>query len=1159
MIERLARIHRLLPAVLGLLAFGVAYYALSRVGLALKAQPEEVSVFWPASGVALGVVALSPRRWWPALAGTIFIANLIAQLIARGAHPASFGLAATNAIEPILAAGVLILIAGPTRRFVYSSVRGVAGLAAAATLANGVTALLGGSIISLSFGAPFASAVTTWWVADGLGMLAVSPVIFAFVARGRAPFPFEELALLGAVGALTWALINPDAWHLPDAAVRPSLVLPLIVWTAIRGGPRTVALSILIVTVVFTAATLDGNGLFAADTAGQLSAIEGLQVFLAITTLLALIVEGVLSEQRAAEDGLAHSNRLLDSVLRSATEFAVITTDRDGLITIFNAGATKMLGYSAEEMVGIATPAIIHEPEEVVQRAYELGIEPGFDVFVQAARAGRAETREWTYIRKDGTRLPVSLTITPVRDDAGELMGFMGLARDVSEARQVETERAALVKVSRSTAAAEPLETTLDLALAELGQIAGVSATAALRFDDGEGEVVASWTRDDGDPPTTGEEPAAAVPIVESGHVWGELRVIARRGDGATTIPRESLRRFADLIGLAVTGAEQRATLKRRRDELSAIIDGLPALVWVRDNDGRTVLANRALNEFMSVASANAAASEPVSGIFDEALDREALAEGRFIQTEQTVTDALGIERALLVARSPLLSDDGQSLGLCCVATDITERREAERVKDEFVAVVSHELRTPLSSIRGSLAMLADERDQLPAEAEERMIEIASTNAERLVALINDILDLQRIESGMATLELAAHDAGDLVRQAAEAMESFAADKDITINTTGADAPVTLDGARTLQVLNNFISNAVKFSAEGSTVTVGWERRDEDLAFFVRDQGRGIPSDKLEVVFERFQQVDSSDSRTVGGTGLGLAICRQIATQHNGRVWAESVEGAGSTFWFAVPAKQTAAAGATPPASDGATVLVCDDDPRARATTVALLAELGIATLEADSGKAAVDLARETRPSAVVLDMVMPGMDGVETMEALKRDPDTAGIPVVVVSSFPAPENGARSAALDWLPKPVPAARLLEALSAAFVPADRGRVLVVEDDDGLADILLEHLRQDAVPTVRASTSDEAIELAARLKPEVMVLDVTLAEGDGFKVVQALRDRGVEPASVLVYSAQDLDRSERERLRLGDNTEFLQKASVSPAEFHDRLDALLRDA
>ena len=233
---------------------------------------------------------------------------------------------------------------------------------------------------------------------------------------------------------------------------------------------------------------------------------------------------------------------------------------------------------------------------------------------------------------------------------------------------------------------------------------------------------------------------------------------------------------------------------------------------------------------------------------------------------------------------------------------DIRRRGEVERIKDELVSVVSHELRTPLTSIRGSLGLLASGKLGPLSPQGERMVQIATQNADRLVRLISDTLDLERLESGTMALERGWTEVEAVVLPAVETLRGPAEERGVILETSiPPQLALHVDADRVEQVLVNLLSNAVKFSPPGSVVKLAAERRGAEVLFAVVDRGRGIPAGQLEHVFERFRQVDSSDAREKGGTGLGLAICRSIVQQHGGRIWAASEVGAGSTFFFTLP------------------------------------------------------------------------------------------------------------------------------------------------------------------------------------------------------------------------------------------------------------------
>lgn len=251
---------------------------------------------------------------------------------------------------------------------------------------------------------------------------------------------------------------------------------------------------------------------------------------------------------------------------------------------------------------------------------------------------------------------------------------------------------------------------------------------------------------------------------------------------------------------------------------------------------------------------------------------------------------------------TPLTAGDSRT-GSLLVFRDVTDRRAVEEMKSQFVATVSHELRTPLTSIRGSLGLLAGGVTGDLSDEARQMVGVAISNSERLMRLVNEILDMERIESGRVELEARGTDARSLATAATDGVAGMAQRHDVEIDAVTDAFPLHVDVDRIVQALTNILGNAIKFSPAGACVTLRTREADGEVTFSVRDEGRGIPADKLGSVFERFQQVDSTDARDRGGTGLGLAITRSIVEQHGGRVWAESEFGRGSTFHIALPSR----------------------------------------------------------------------------------------------------------------------------------------------------------------------------------------------------------------------------------------------------------------
>lgn len=498
-------------------------------------------------------------------------------------------------------------------------------------------------------------------------------------------------------------------------------------------------------------------------------------------------------------------------------------------------------------------------------------------------------------------------------------------------------------------------------------------------------------------------------------------------------------------------------------------------------------------------------------------------------------------------------------VGAVVTFKDITDRQQVERMKDEFISVVSHELRTPLTSIHGSLGMLASGLLDPASQRGKRLLEIAIDSTERLVRLINDILDIERIESGKVQMAKQACDAAHLMTHAADVMQSMAERSGVNLSVLTVSAQLWADPDRIIQTLTNLLSNAIKFSPQGNTVWLTAQNQGERILFQVEDRGRGIPADKLESIFERFQQVDSSDSRNHEGTGLGLAICRSIIQQHGGRIGVESKLGEGSIFYFTLPILKQSEPSTRDAALSGPLVLICDDDPSTVTLLQTLLEQQKYRVLIVASGQEAVEQATASQPDVILLDLLMPGMNGWETMAALKQRLDTKDIPIII-SSFLSPEKSAFPATgfVDWMVKPLDEASLFRSLKQVVASShQRVRVLIVEDDSDLAQVLITLFKHHEIEVYHAQTGREAIRLSQQVNPDLLILDLILPDRDGFEVVEWLSQHNcLHSLPLVVYSAKDLDDTEQNRLKLG-QTEFLRKGRVTTQEFEQRVMELLQ--
>lgn len=349
------------------------------------------------------------------------------------------------------------------------------------------------------------------------------------------------------------------------------------------------------------------------------------------------------------------------------------------------------------------------------------------------------------------------------------------------------------------------------------------------------------------------------------------------------------------------------AALRRSEEQLRLITNALPVLIAYVDKEQRYRFNNQAYEDWLgqTPAAIHGCHLKEVWG--EDCYQRmhshvKAALSGHVVTYENEIILRDGISRSVNVTYIPHVDEQKTVKGFFSLASDISDRKAIERMKDEFISVVSHELRTPLTSLHSALKILATGRLGTLSADGQQMLAIADENTERLVRLVNNVLDLQRIESGKFTMEKQACNATDLMIQATEAMQPMAQQHGVTLATKPINIQIWVDSDYIVQALTNLLSNAIKFSSPGGSVSLTVELlQQSQVLFCVHDEGQGIPHGKLESIFERFQQVDSSDSRKKGGTGLGLAICRKIIEQHEGKIWAESTLGKGSSFCFTLP------------------------------------------------------------------------------------------------------------------------------------------------------------------------------------------------------------------------------------------------------------------
>jgi signal transduction histidine kinase/CheY-like chemotaxis protein len=487
--------------------------------------------------------------------------------------------------------------------------------------------------------------------------------------------------------------------------------------------------------------------------------------------------------------------------------------------------------------------------------------------------------------------------------------------------------------------------------------------------------------------------------------------------------------------------------------------------------------------------------------------------------------------------------------------------QEANRHKSVFLASMSHELRTPLNAILGFSELLIDATNgQFPPATRKRFLEQIHSSGKHLLGLINDILDLSKIEAGQMELRLQPIFVAEVIKQAVSTIESLATQKKIEIKVAESSAgEIVADAGKVKQMLLNLMSNAVKFTPEGGVVMVKAIRKADGVELSVTDTGIGIAAEDQERIFHEFQQVDSGVGRQQGGTGLGLTLTRRFANLHGGDVRLDSAVGQGSTFTISLPleARESRDSESKTPIPILAIgdpsrplVLVVEDDPPAAELLARQLERAGFATHVARTGAEAVAMAHDLKPAAITLDILLPDLDGWEVLTRLKRDEATSQIPVVVVSVVDNPGLGIALGALDYFVKPVPAKDLISRLSRfnfKHGPGQKAQILVVDDEAANRDWLKRVLEPAGFGVILATGGKEAIELAKLKRPDLVMLDLMMPTVTGFDVVEALRSSDETRAvPIMVLTAKHLTEADIRQLN-GHVSTILKRGSTGAAD------------
>jgi PAS domain S-box-containing protein len=675
--------------------------------------------------------------------------------------------------------------------------------------------------------------------------------------------------------------------------------------------------------------------------------------------------------------------------------------------------------------------------------------------------------------------------------------------------------------------------------------------------------------------------------------------------------PDHDLLQMFDVVGIQIGQFIERRSghqaLDHERFLLRTLMDNLPDPIYFKDRLSRFLRNNRAHLKCFGLTDPEQAIGKTDFDFFGEEHARQAYEDeqemirtGQGLTKEEKETWQDGRVTWALSTKMPLRNPRGEIVGTFGISRDITDRKRAEealrkakeaaeeanRTKSQFLANMSHELRTPLNSVIGFANILLKNKANNLRPEDLTFLERILANGKHLLGLINEILDLSKIEARKVELAVRPVALDELVRETVAQQEGQVRLKPVKLvaQLPPRIAALQTDPQRLKQVIINLIGNALKFTEQGSvTVSVVTDPASgEPSRIDVTDTGIGIPQDRLGVIFEAFQQADASTSRKYGGTGLGLTISQALCQLMGYRIEVSSQVGVGSTFSIllnpggvatqqpAAPTKTLTASVPSPePTRETAvaavsvnlkskSVLIIDDEEDSRVLLTHTMEEAGCRVIGARSAQEGLSLARSAHPDLISVDLLMPGMSGWDLVSRLKADPELRSIPVIVVSVIASENTGRVFGAVDVLQKPISRDELLAVLHRNLCEP-RPRILVVDDDPDVRRILVSYLEEGQAEVRTAANGREGLERVQETLPDLILLDLIMPVMDGMAFLHALRlDPRCQNIPVAVITSKDLTPEETQRLK-HETLEVVTKADVFSGELKRLLQRILQRA